>query len=382
VTIKDIESFISRYTKHLSYEFDYGKFLQFVLPHNCKLRFFSVQKLTHDLPKRTRLNLSIEKQLSNLFKIAIETNKHLDIHKRAVREQSDFNIGGILCAIDQKQENSINEDNIKQYLIERNHKDVSELFIRYLDTNMNGMLSYTEFEDSLSPTLQKDSFMTPRTKHKEYEEITTATSYKKGLGESYYDLKVISKDNRYRSKDISKQIGVEELKAVVKEQLRIERKLEQQRITLALQPDFTIVAAYKEFDRERKCNVSIKEFKSQLESMNIYKPEADISLLYSRYADKNTMRYRDFSELVTPVDKKYAIILARRNFTREEIQELSANTKAILKEFFKASIESERVYEGIRTRLKLNPHFDLCQCLEVFELKSKSYIHLDDVKLF
>ena len=172
-----------------------------ILPYNSQLRFTSAQRFSNVLVKRPNYGSLIGYLLAQVIKADIELNKKLEATKLALRERFDFDLFTIFNMIDDKDEGFVNEENLGRFLKERNHEDFSEYFIKRLDLDMDGKLSYGEFEEFSLPccipsnpkkvSKEKNTSKNNLLRHTESVPMTSRNNYYKNKNE----LDNISKQN-------------------------------------------------------------------------------------------------------------------------------------------------------------------------------------------
>jgi Ca2+-binding EF-hand superfamily protein len=96
----------------------------------------------------------------------------------------------------------------------------------------------------------------------------------------------------------------EELVSALKEQLRLDKELEEMRIMLAACPDFNLMDAFQIIDRHSKGWVTGPEIAEALADFGSFPHREDVYLFVRRYdADSDgRLLYSDFCEAFTPKD--------------------------------------------------------------------------------
>jgi Ca2+-binding EF-hand superfamily protein len=387
-TKTEADQVIHKYTGGIKAKLEYQSFLQLILPYNSHLRFVSVQKISYKVPKYTKLNEAFEYSLAKLIKKEIDLNSRLEGYKLALRSRPDFDVFAVFKLIDQTHLNYINEDNLSRFLRERKREDVSEMFVKGLDIDMDGRLFYNEFRDGILPytsevPLSHTSIYYPKATHPElssgysnsymspyktdyYKEAGTESSLHRRL-----DYEVESKTNQMPN----------EFASIIKEQLRIESQLEKNKAALLSQADFNLMDAFRMIDNQDKCFVTLYEFKEALKRLGVPSNDLSVEMLYKRYnKDCNgKFQFSDFCEMMLPKEASSLNIIYKRSPSGEEVPKLSKEAIEAFKMILKESLELELAGEEIRLKFNKNPKFNLCRLFEDINRSATGYISLNEV---
>jgi hypothetical protein len=106
----------------------------------------------------------------------------------------------------------------------------------------------------------------------------------------------------------------DELVRALREQISLERELENAKIQLAQTPDFNILDAFRIFDLDSRGSISITDLRVGLNEIGVYPDSEELALYFKRYdADADgRLRFSEFSDSFTPIDNYYAGLLNRR----------------------------------------------------------------------
>jgi len=99
-----------------------------------------------------------------------------------------------------------------------------------------------------------------------------------------------------------KQDDEEELVRAFKEQIALEKELEDAKIRLAMQVDFNLMDGFQMIDKNAKGWVSTPELVDSLAELGLYAHKDDVYLFVRRY-DKDSdgrLLYSDFCDAFTP----------------------------------------------------------------------------------
>ena len=128
------------------------------------------------------------------------------------------------------------------------------------------------------------------------------------------------KSEQFRRSPIKTMRNNEELKLIqsLKEQVYIDREIEQARKELALKNDFNLLDGFRVIDQESKSYISQLEFKEIMERvLGLHFTKDEIYLFYKRYDKDNDglFRYSDFCRVVQTEHPDYQNILKNREPT-------------------------------------------------------------------
>jgi Ca2+-binding EF-hand superfamily protein len=108
----------------------------------------------------------------------------------------------------------------------------------------------------------------------------------------------------------------EHLVRSLKEQINIDREIEEIKKQLALKSDFNLLDAFRVFDVHSRGYITKLEFELALNDMGLYPTKDELYLFFKRF-DKDQdglLRYSDFCKAVLPQSSEYANIMNSRQF--------------------------------------------------------------------
>lgn len=393
VTKAEADQLISKYTAGLKAKLEYDSFLQLILPYNSQLRFVSVQKISYKVPKYSKLNEAFEYSLAKLVKKEIDLTSRLEGYKLALRNRGDFDTFAVFKLIDHSHLNYINEDNLGRFLRQRKRLDVSEMFIKGLDMDMDGKLSYNEFRDGVCPfaaeAVSAGSHYVPKA-------AQTAAPFASGYGGSYmspykteYYKESGAGSSLHRHLDYEatsykkapqEKYSANEFAPIIKEQLRIESQLEKDKAALLKQSDFNLMDAFRMIDNKDKCFVTLSEFEDAFKRLGVQGSNSSIEMLYRRYNKDcdGKFQFSDFCEMMLPKDVSSLNIIYKRSPSGEHVPRLSKDALATFKAILKASLDLETAGEHIRLQFNKNPA-NLRRLFEEINFSGSGYISLNEV---
>ncbi len=375
VTSEEASQLVELFTGKGPLRLDYEGFLTIVLPSDSLLRARAAQREAYpDIPPQ-----SVEYALARVFQAEIDGINRLTTYWSDLISRYDYNVFDAFRIVDRERSGYVSPTNLYLFLKYADYPskvDDSDLFIRRLDTDKDGQLSYSEFVDGLVPDFAKklerkpaatsaayyESYSekkpsyyrrvespAPRTEYKpryagrlgsaersyskRYEsparsDIAYSPSYTKPVYSSPYSKSAyqstlagstyVPKKAEYVSSAISspskKRQAAASLAVALEEQIAQERRFERARQELVLQTDFNLMDGFRLFDYIGKGFVTLTEFCDGLRDLGIVASFSDISLLFKRY-DRDSdgrLRYSDFCTLMTPKLPEYEKMLVSR----------------------------------------------------------------------
>ncbi len=447
-TTTELYQIISTFSGYARTRLNYKEFLQMILPSQSVLRAVSVQRPNYPVYKYESLDPGVESALKRLILAEIDGNNKLEVYRISLSTRYDFNVFDAFRAIDQDRLGNVNEENLQQFLRKagysyRESADTAELFVRRLDRDMDGKLSYMEFVEGIIPYYSQASGKKYYTSRYETSTRYPATEKKPSYRETYYTrspeprteprhytrefsadrlatepsrkvpeyyspakttmastyrspyrsvlreqeagsiYKRLSYDNTLSGLSPSKKRFIEEdLVSTLKDQSRIEKKIEGYKVDLALQPDFNLIDAFRAFDAEAKCYATLTDFRMGLRELGIAEPMEDVEMLFSRYDRDHDgrLRYSDFCEMMLPKDINYASLVSRRTPSGMRYPApFSTKTQVLFKMMLEAGVDLERSGEGLRQQLRKNPYFDVFDAFQSFDTQGRGYVSLKGV---
>eukprot|EP00826_Nyctotherus_ovalis_P063024 TRINITY_DN9204_c0_g2_i3.p1 TRINITY_DN9204_c0_g2~~TRINITY_DN9204_c0_g2_i3.p1 ORF type:complete len:438 (-),score=115.70 TRINITY_DN9204_c0_g2_i3:197-1510(-) len=393
-TKAEADQLISKYTAGLKAKLEYNSFLQLILPYNSQLRFISVQKISYKVPKYSKLNEAFEYSLAKLVKKEIDLTSRLEGYKLALRNRADFDVFAAFKLIDQSHLNYISEDNLGRFLRERKRADVSEMFIKGLDMDMDGKLSYNEFRDGIFPCSAE---VLGAGSYRKVKAAQSASPFASGYGGSYispYKTEYYKESGMGSSlhrhldyeaashKEVPQEkYSANEFAPIIKEQLRIESQLEKDKAALLKQSDFNLMDAFRMIDNKDKCFVTLSEFGEAFKRLGVQGNDSSIEMLYKRYNKDcdGKFQFSDFCEMMLPKDVSSLNIIYKRSPSGEDVPRLSKDALETFKAILRASLDLEAAGEHIRQRFSKSP-VNLRRLFEDINLSGSGYISVNEVR--
>lgn len=431
ITLEEADNLVELRGDRLRQRLYKNDFVDTVLPCDPVLRAELLRRNEYEL-----LTRGSEVLLAELLQAVVAGNSKLEVQRRALTLRYDYNVFDAFRAIDRYRSGYITCTSLSVFLKAAGYLarfDDAELFIRALDRDKDGRLSYSEFADGFvscvkkreslfysekKPSYYRSRFESPtriRTEYKprvnrfdsierhrsviDYEspvrrryDSTHKSMYK--LSESYispykstysaYPKEDFAMSRRldYYSPSKQEQLG-RELAQIMEEQLAYEKRFERTKEDLVLQPDFNLMNGFRLFDSQAKGYTTLAEFRSGLQELGIASGYAEIALLFNRMdSDRDgRAKYSDYCFVFSPKRPEYEKVITEKppydkNYLIEKYVHFSAKTKMIYRDAFEILLDHERALEKIRGRLK---YFDIHQAFEVLDSQGKGQVSIKAV---
>ena len=148
----------------------------------------------------------------------------------------------------------------------------------------------------------------------------------------------------------------DELVRALREQISLEKELEQAKVSLVQRADFNLYDAFRVFDIDARGYITYSDLKSGLNEIGIFPTVEEIELYIKRY-DKNQdhrIRFSEFSDSLIPHDAYYANLLNRRtsNDTRGRLYQRDdcflGETKIEFRNVWRTHFKVETYSESLR----------------------------------
>ncbi|KAL4487559.1 hypothetical protein ABPG72_017348 [Tetrahymena utriculariae] len=178
----------------------------------------------------------------------------------------------------------------------------------------------------------------------------------------------------------------EHLVRALKEQIVLDRDVEELKNQLSFRHDFNAEDAFRIFDKKARGYISKFEFELSLNDIGIYPTKDELHLFYKRYDRDNDglLKFSDFSELVTPASLEYAALSKSRvpNYLNPDdgLINFSLETRRLYKKLLNKIFQAEIEAEYIRQKLSRRPLFSLYDAFLSIDNLENGFITLNDFK--
>jgi Ca2+-binding EF-hand superfamily protein len=178
----------------------------------------------------------------------------------------------------------------------------------------------------------------------------------------------------------------EHLANALKEQVELDKELEQAKNKLALQEDFNLFDAFRFFDQTEKGYVTKFDVKEGMNDFHVFPSTNELYLIMKKYnkdAD-GLLKYNEFCEILKSKEAGYALLLTERKPSYVDREDLSdvfkSYTVELIKRVFNKAIENEFHSEKIRQRLNRRPLFDHFEAFEALDKNKNGFISKDEFR--
>jgi len=398
--------------------------MELILPKDYTLRSIALKR---DSYPPVPLGKSTEFLLAKVLQATIEANERLEHFRYSLKSSYDYNHFDAFQAISRYGTGYISLGDAISFL--RNSDD-ADYFIKALDRDNDGKLSYIEFQKGVTPyfTKVREKYFyserkplrqefsyereIPRSEYKErrlwseekpidfsrssyVERTSPLSSYKKTyetplkkttISDSFVTdyttpariyRSPIAKKLEYSSSP-SKQTEVT-LALAMEKQLSYEKKIEKAKEELVLQSDFNLMEGFRFFDYNSKGYATMNDFYEGVKSLGVLGSYEDISLLFRRMDNDNdgTIKYSDYYYTFAPRKEPYEELLMKRSpYKVTPSIGFSSMTKILYKELLNLLIEYEESFNITKQRLRKDVNFDVYDAFKAIDTNEKGYISL------
>jgi len=177
-----------------------------------------------------------------------------------------------------------------------------------------------------------------------------------------------------------KEIEETELARALKEQIDLDRDLENLKNELALRSDFNLLDAFRFFDVEARGSITKTELKEGLNCFDIFPTSNDVYLLMRKFDTDNDglLKYAEFCEIFTPKQLEYASILSDRVPSYLDSTKLnlifSGETRHLMRRVLDMTNSNEALSEDLRQKLSKRPLFNIYEAFKTLDKRDTGYV--------
>lgn len=368
------------------------------------------------------VSFEVKLALVRVIERELEFLRLMEKLKLALQSRTDFEVSSCFREIDSLGLGSISRSELLDFMEAQGvpllEKDIEALYSRW-DLDRDSRLSYAEFVAAIKPVrnyLQREEdisvkevadkemrFSTPDKKPKAqgFSTVTTKRSeadYLSPEQEAFEDLPVTVKafSNRIslfghsnkpveglpmtqRASSGSRPDLVSEGKAAVvsvfKHQIDLAAELDEVRVRLALQSDFSLWEAFKLFSRGDYLTLADLEATAAHLGQIVLRQE--LMLLIRHYDSNNDgrLQYSDFCQMFAPREQAYrSLVLSRSPASSSHPPHLSPATKVLLGQALRLHLECEAAEESLRRKLYQRMQVDLHSVFSELDLDQDGFL--------
>jgi Ca2+-binding EF-hand superfamily protein len=177
-----------------------------------------------------------------------------------------------------------------------------------------------------------------------------------------------------------KEIEEIELARALKEQIDLDRELENLKNDLALRSDFNNLDAFRFFDVEARGYITKAELKDGMNQFDVFPTSNDLYLFMRKFDSDNdgVLRYAEFSEIFTPKQGEYSSILNDRVPSYLDSSKLNyvftSETKYLMKKVLDSQLSNEAFSEDLRQKLSRRPLFNIYEAFKTLDRNDNGVI--------
>lgn len=436
---RDIHNLFKIYDENKDGRLSYSEFLNLVLPKTSpSLRQLCTQRESYYVSRYETLPYEVEWALARVFDKEINYARKIELLKEDLALRYDFNLLDAYKLIDEDRTGAVDLDAIYIFL-KRNHIVTSEsdilALLRRADTDNDGKLTYSEFADAITPAdPYTKSQLKSASRGGSPVRSTTAQSNRGRLTQStlfnsvqktnadYLNYLQTSADkkNRYNSptrspnkrlderspspkketyqtpsktrssplkeKSPLKEVEENQLARALKEQIDLDKDLEDAKNQLVLKSDFNLLDAFRHFDRDSRGYITKNELKEGFNYFGVFPTNEQVYLVLRKFDTDNDglLRYAEFSEIFAPKSAEYSSILNDRVPSYLDSSKLSLifsyETKQLVKKVLDLTSGNENRVEELRQKLNKRPLFNIYEAFKTLDKKDHGYIDIEEFR--
>jgi Ca2+-binding EF-hand superfamily protein len=389
------------------------------------LRSSATQRKNYPCGPRDYLPRQVERDLTDLLDRELRWHQKIEARKHQLQARYDWSASGSFNAVDDLRLGHIESRHVDSFLRKNGHNALeSELIaiIRRLDVDADQKITFSEWSDamrpvnppsggaSLAPPSSSSSMAAShsgtsplRRGEEESKGYSHASPSRGGTGYSGSSPSRGGTSSSYAAASYSspargggsaakqrssplRQDDEEELIRAFKEQISLEKELEEAKIRLASNSDFNLMDAFQQVDKQGRGGVSGAELVDNLSDLGMYANRDDMYLFIRRY-DTNSdgkMTYSEFCNAFTPKSGHHSSLLNgrrahymhqsgldRRDFFLRDTRDLFLKT-------WRVHLNVENTAEMLRKRLGRRPRFSAYDAFAAVDSDNNGYLTRDE----
>jgi len=172
----------------------------------------------------------------------------------------------------------------------------------------------------------------------------------------------------------------------LREQIDLDKQLENQKNDLAMRSDFNLLDAFRFFDIHGKGYITKSELKEGYNQFDIYPTNNELYLVMRKFDKDNDglLRFADFCEFFSPKQTEYASILNNRIPSYSSKKNLSdtfsSESKHLIRKVLNYIVNNEVYSEEVRQKLARRPLFDIYEAFKALDKDNLGYISINEFR--
>lgn len=166
------------------------------------------------------------------------------------------------------------------------------------------------------------------------------------------------------------------------EQVSLDHQVELAKQEAVTKSDFNTFDAYRIFDIDNLGVITPLDMKHGLQDIGVHVTQEDVNLFFERHDRDRDGRldYREFSEALTPTERYYQEMLARRPSNHRRINVyrkddvFSFPAANAFKQLLRTMISTEGAAEATRQSLSRNPFFDPSEAFRTVDINKNGVV--------
>ncbi|CAG9312033.1 unnamed protein product [Blepharisma stoltei] len=171
---------------------------------------------------------------------------------------------------------------------------------------------------------------------------------------------------------------------LLNEQILLDRQLESCLRNLALCSDFTLMDAFRLFDRKGLGYLSKIDIEDCFKSLGVYPTEEEIYLLFRHFDndEDGRLRYSDICEMLAPKEHEYLTIIQARIPRNNKGEIFTSDTMIQLGKTLRCLVNNENSSERLRHEISKRPDFNATDTFCSLDYNRNSFISLEEFRKF
>jgi len=183
-----------------------------------------------------------------------------------------------------------------------------------------------------------------------------------------------------------KEVEDNELARALKEQIDLDRDLENLKNELSLRNDFNLLDAFRFFDIDARGYITKNELKDGLNSFDIFPTSNELYLLMRKFDTDNDglLRYAEFCDILTPKQAEYSSVLNDRIPSYLDSSKLhlifSYETRRCLKNVLDMTLSNEILSEDLRQKIARRPFFNIYEAFKTLDKNDNGFVDISEFR--